>query len=134
MESLIYPWVSSVRDSLPRTAKALPRALLLTGQPGLGKRPTALFLAQCLLCETQRDWLQACGTCASCLLYRAGNHPDLRLLEIGQEEDDPRSRTADDEPLPLKKATRHITVEKVRGLMDFVASPLPAKSFPKLTA
>ena len=120
MEGLTYPWITPVLDRLPRRARALPRALLMTGRPGLGKRATALFLAQSLLCETDRDVLQACGTCASCRLYQAGNHPDLRILEVGQEEEAPASGAADDEAAPSKKASRQISVEKVRTLMDFV--------------
>jgi DNA polymerase III subunit delta' len=120
MEGLTYPWITPVLDRLPRRAKALPRALLLTGRPGLGKRATALFLAQSLLCETDRDALQACGTCASCRLYQAGNHPDLRILEVGQEDEAPASGTSDDDAGPSKKASRQISVEKVRTLTDFV--------------
>ena len=120
MENLNYPWVSSVLERLPRAATALPRALLLSGRPGLGKRATAFFLAQGLLCETQRDQLQACGTCVSCLLFRAGNHPDLRTLDIGQEEEGASAGAADEEGVPSKKAPRHISVERVRALTDFV--------------
>ena len=120
MEGLTYPWITPVLDRLPRRARALPRALLLTGRPGLGKRATALFLAQSLLCETHRDALQACGTCASCRLYQAGNHPDLRILKVGQEEEMPASGAADDEAGPSKKASQQISVEKVRTLTDFV--------------
>jgi DNA polymerase-3 subunit delta' len=117
VEDLIYPWVLPVLDRLPRPVKALPRALLLTGRPGLGKRATALSLVQGLLCETQREGLKACGTCASCLLYQVGNHPDLRMLEVGQEEEGP---AVDEDAGPSKKVSRQIAVERVRTLMDFV--------------
>ncbi len=120
MEGLIYPWVAPVLEKLPRAAKALPRALLLTGRPGLGKRATALFLAQSLLCETQRDGLKACGTCASCRLYQVGNHPDFRILEVGQEEDVPAPGTDDEEAGPAKKPIRQISVDRIRALVDFV--------------
>ncbi|HKB82357.1 MAG TPA: DNA polymerase III subunit delta' [Burkholderiales bacterium] len=98
----------------------MPRALLLAGRRGLGKRSTALFLAQGLLCETDREGLKACGTCVSCRLCQAGNHPDLRILEAGPEEDDPASSAADDEGGSSKKATRPISVERVRVLWEFV--------------
>src|SRR3954462_1999722 len=120
METLTYPWVSPLLAKLPATARALPRALLLTGRPGLGKRATALFLAQSLLCETQRDELVPCGTCPSCMLYRAGNHPDLRTLEIGEDET-PSAGASDEEFPPAKKQSQHIPVQKVRALLDFVA-------------
>jgi len=120
METLTYPWVSALLAKLPANAMALPRALLLTGRPGLGKRATALFLAQSLLCETQRDKLIPCGTCPSCLLYRAGNHPDLRTLEVGEDETQ-STGASDEELLPAKKQSQHIPVQKVRTLLDFVA-------------
>ena len=121
MADLTYPWIAPVLDKLPRSAAALPRALLLTGRPGLGKRATALFLAQSLLCETQREGLKPCGTCPSCLLYKVGNHPDLRMLEVGQEEEGAASGTGDEESAaPVKKASRQISVEKIRTLTDFV--------------
>ena len=121
MADLTYPWITPVLDKLPRSAAALPRALLLTGRPGLGKRASALFLAQSLLCETQRVGLKPCGTCASCLLYKVGNHPDLRMLEVGQEEEGAASGTADEESAaPAKKASRQISVEKIRTLTDFL--------------
>lgn len=120
MESLTYPWIRPILDRLPRAARALPRALLLAGRPGLGKRATALFLAQALLCETEREGLKPCRTCASCRLYQVGNHPDLRMLEPGQEEDSAASGATDEEAGPSKKASRQISVEKVRTLVDFV--------------
>src|SRR3954470_9209597 len=119
MEALTYPWVLPLLAKLPTSAMALPRALLLTGRPGLGKRATALFLAQSLLCETKRDGLIPCGTCPSCLLYRAGNHPDLRTLEVGEDET-PNAGASDEELLPAKKQSQHIPVQKVRALLDFV--------------
>ena len=119
MEGLTHPWIRPILDRLPRAAGALPRALLLAGRPGLGKRATALFLAQALLCETEREGLEACGTCASCRLYQVGNHPDLRMVEAGQEEDSPASGATDEEAGTSKKASRQISVEKIRTLVDF---------------
>ena len=86
----------------------------------MGKRATALFLAQSLLCETQREGLKPCGSCASCLLFKVGNHPDLRVLEVGQEEESPISGALDEEATSAKKASRQISVEKIRTLTDFV--------------
>ena len=119
MEVLTYPWLAPVFNRLPRSARALPRALLLAGRPGLGKGATALFLAQSLLCEAQRDGLKACGTCASCRLYQVGNHPDLRTLEVGQEDEGPASGAEEEAGAP-KKPSRQISVDRVRTLTEFV--------------
>ncbi len=118
--SLNYPWTAAVLVRLPGDPKSLPRALLLTGRAGLGKRETALFLANGLLCETKRKGLEPCGTCASCLLLKAGNHPDLRVLEVGQEEEPAASDGEDEVPTSKKKPARQISVDKVRALADLV--------------
>src|SRR5258708_37784045 len=119
MEDLTYPWVLSLLDRLPRSAKALPRALLLAGRRGLGKRSTALFLSPGLLCETDREGLKACGTCVSSRLYQAGNHPDMRILEAGPEEDDPASSAPDDECGASENAHRAVAAEIVLALGGF---------------
>src|SRR2546429_631167 len=53
-------------------------ALLLTGQPHVGKFTTALAMAGVLLCEEARG----CGSCRHCRLVARRAHPDLRILEI----------------------------------------------------
>jgi DNA polymerase III delta' subunit len=60
----------------------LPSSLLFSGTAGVGKRLIARELAQQLLCSANQAAPQGgCGTCQSCRLIRAGNHPDLRALE-----------------------------------------------------
>jgi DNA polymerase-3 subunit delta' len=120
MEVLNYPWIAPVIGRLPGDASAMPRALLLTGSPGLGKRHCALFLAQSLLCETKKTALQPCGTCASCRLFQAGNHPDLRILEVGQEEEQGAAHAEEAEPGPAKKPSKQIAIQAVRALADLV--------------
>jgi DNA polymerase III subunit delta' len=67
-------WRAAVRATTP--------ALLMHGPQGIGERAFVLALAEAWLCESA-DPAQArpCGTCPSCRLLAAGNHPDLRLLE-----------------------------------------------------
>jgi DNA polymerase-3 subunit delta' len=67
--------------------QTLPPALLLAGPAGVGKRRTAVALAQAMNClqplsspELERD---ACGTCPSCLRIERGVHPDVMILEPG---------------------------------------------------
>jgi DNA polymerase-3 subunit delta' len=121
MEKIDYPWVKPALERLPATVQAMPHALMLSGQAGLAKRTTALFLAKALLCETERAVLGACGKCPSCHLYDAGNHPDLRIIEIGQE-DVQASESLEEEPAtPAKKPSRQIPVDAIRALSDFVA-------------
>ncbi len=67
----------------------LPPALLLAGPRGVGKRRTAIALAQALNClnpvDRGADALErdACGECASCRRIERGVHPDIVILAPG---------------------------------------------------
>lgn len=65
----------------------LPPALLLAGPAGVGKRKTAVALAEALNClhprtdgPLERD---ACGTCGACTRIARGVHPDAIVVEPG---------------------------------------------------
>ena len=66
----------------------LPPALLLAGPEGVGKRRTALAIAETLNClelRTAGDFeIDACGACASCRRIARGVHPDVIVLEPGE--------------------------------------------------
>lgn len=82
-----YPWQKTDWRRLRayQTQDRLPQALLLTGPRGIGKSRLALYFAQNLLCESRN----ACGTCHSCALLAADNHPDLVTLAPEQGKDIP---------------------------------------------
>lgn len=118
----MFPWVLPILESLPRSPSAMPQAMLLAGQAGLGKRTTALYLAHAILCETVRPELEACGRCVGCKLIEADTHPDLRLVEIGQQDEPEESSEAHEGTASTqKKPTRQISVDRIRALNDFVA-------------
>jgi DNA polymerase III subunit delta' len=80
----------------------LPPALLFAGPAGVGKRTTAVALAETINClepvaseSLPRD---ACGKCASCRRIARGVHPDVLIVEPG----DPGS----------------IKIEQVRDVVD----------------
>ncbi|MEX2169536.1 MAG: DNA polymerase III subunit delta' [Pirellulales bacterium] len=73
------PVVNRFRRTLARGR--LASTYLFVGPSGVGKRTFALRLAQSLMCVKSADAdLAPCGECASCVLFAAGNHPDLLLV------------------------------------------------------
>src|SRR5205823_8856542 len=85
-----------------------PHALLLTGREGIGKRTFALELARSLLCEDGAGDGFACGVCASCRYVQAGQHPDLRVVEPVEVDDD-----------NVATPSLWITIAHVRALIDW---------------
>ena len=69
--------------------ETLPSSLLFAGPRGVGKRRTAMALAQALNClEPKRGAdarvpFDACGRCASCTRIARGVHPDVLVVEPG---------------------------------------------------
>jgi DNA polymerase-3 subunit delta' len=61
-------------------AGTLPPSLLFAGPSGVGKRKTALALAQALNCLAPRDG-DACGACTACTRIARGVHPDVSVVE-----------------------------------------------------
>lgn len=78
----------------------LPHALLLAGPDGTGLGEFAAALAQALLCEAPTPSGPCGGECRSCVLYKAGNHPDIRTVTP-------------------EKAGAPIKVEAVRALIGY---------------
>ncbi len=58
-------------------ARQLAHAYLFTGPAGSGKFVAALELAMGLLCDAETG---PCGTCESCRMVLANNHPDFRCV------------------------------------------------------
>jgi DNA polymerase III subunit delta' len=84
----LLPWHSAATAQVRQAwaANRLPHAILVQGAEGLGKGSFAAWLAAAVLCEKSTNvTLDACGTCASCALIKAGSHPDLYW--VAPEED-----------------------------------------------
>lgn len=57
-------------------------AYLFQGTEGVGKKTTALALAQTLNCLNPQGALaESCGICLSCIKLKEGNHPDVQVME-----------------------------------------------------
>src|SRR5262245_57620880 len=69
----------------------LPPSLIFAGPEGVGKRLTAIALAQLLNCQqtdvrnqkTEDRSLDACGECAACTRIARGVHADVLVIEPG---------------------------------------------------
>jgi DNA polymerase-3 subunit delta' len=105
----LLPWqVDAARAMLAQRAR-WPHALLLHGRKGLGKRTFAVNLACALLCENPLAGGGACGHCSSCGYVAAGQHPDLRMIEPVDVDDEGNEK-------PLAE----IPIRHIRALIDFV--------------
>jgi DNA polymerase-3 subunit delta' len=105
MVDALYPWQADVaRDALARRG-TWPHGLLLTGSRGIGKRALAMHFAHALLCESPCADGSACGTCASCGYVNAGQHPDLRVLDLVELDEEGEA-----------KALAEIKIDTVRDL------------------
>ena len=126
------PWQSGLWDQLAGWRDRLPHAVLLHGGRGIGKRHVAQAFAQLLLCESPRS-AQACGTCASCQLIAADNHPDFRWLmpaadmppradDAGEPEEGSEAVEAQATGGKSKKPpSREIVIDQVRRIGDFLS-------------
>lgn len=112
---MLYPWHQTLWQTLRAQGERQHHALLLTGEPGIGKLAFARHLAQSLLCESPDAAIKPCGSCDACRWYASGNHPDFRELAPASESEDD-----EDDAKAKKKASAWITVDQVRELNDFV--------------
>src|SRR5438128_7243678 len=104
----LLPWQQATAATLLANRERWPHAFLLAGRRGVGKRILALHFARALLCERPRPGGDACGACPSCGYVVAGAHPDLRLLEPLEFDDEGRAVAVD-----------AVTVDRIRDLIAF---------------
>jgi DNA polymerase III subunit delta' len=83
------------------TNERLAHAYLFHGEESIGKRLTAIRLAQALNCERppETNGLDSCSACRSCQQIEARTHPDFFVIEPDQEQ-----------------ATQQIKIEQVREI------------------
>lgn len=74
------PAVTELKKQLSAAAAEglLSHAVLIEGEPGVGKRELALWLCKALLCKSQNP---PCGHCSVCKKVDGGNHPDVEIYE-----------------------------------------------------
>jgi DNA polymerase-3 subunit delta' len=64
-------------------AGRLPHAVIFAGQEGVGKFSIAVSLSALLMCAERSDH-SFCGKCRHCRLIEAGTHPDLQIIQLGE--------------------------------------------------
>lgn len=76
------------RSSLERILKGnkIPSSLLFHGNSGIGKLLVGKELAISLLCDASKKTLGGCASCSSCLLFKAGNHPDFIVCDLADRQ------------------------------------------------
>lgn len=127
---MIFNWQTKSFLQLTALRKRLPHALLLYGQEGIGKTHLARYFAQSLLCENPTNDQYACASCAACLWFEQGSHPDFRLVcpdaYIEEKESNQNNLTEAETTETVeskkesKKASQEIKVAQIRMLADFV--------------
>lgn len=78
----MYPWLQPTYAQLAKRklTNKLHHALLLQGPRGIGKADFVKQFSGFLLCA-KSEFEQVCGQCQSCLLQKAGNHPDFHEVQ-----------------------------------------------------
>ena len=79
------PGNRSLKASLRRAlAGRVPQTILLSGDDSRSLETLSTALAAGILCEA--DGPRPCGACLSCRKVQDGVHPDLTLIDEGEEE------------------------------------------------
>lgn len=117
----LHPWNEALWRGLGMPARVQPAAMLLVGPRGVAKTAFSLHLAQALLCSEPNADGEACGTCQSCRLYLAGNHPDFRLLQATKVLEGERTPESEAGRSPTGGASSAwIRVDQVRALGELL--------------
>ncbi len=117
----LLPWhLQPLRELLARRSN-LPHALLIHGNPGIGKVDFAKAIAQSLLCESNVEGI-ACGKCGACGWFQEGNHPDFRALlpDILADDDVDSESSADEGDRKDEKKSKEIRIDQVRAIAGFM--------------
>jgi DNA polymerase-3 subunit delta' len=125
--------------------QSLTPSLILSGPEGVGKRLTAISIAQELNCLTPKDG-GACGTCTVCKRIARGTHPDVLTIEPGDNGSIKieQVRTAIDGAVyrPFEGRRRVTIIEQAdalviaaqNALLKTLEEPLPASVFMLVTS
>lgn len=104
----------------------IAHAYLFKGPDGVGKKLFAAAMARAVNCRTMGPE-KSCGTCASCLKYASGNHPDYSVespekgaIKIGRVREVCRSLSYP----PYESEKRVVVMEDVHTMRQEAANSL----------
>lgn len=102
------PWLGPAQRRVQEAwaAHKLPHSLLLLAQAGLGADRLAGWIAAFTLCESPAQ--RPCGSCPSCVLLQADNHPDLKVVRL---EDDAQQIKVDQ----IRELIESLSLASYRG-------------------
>lgn len=83
--------IRKIREQI--AGKRLVHAILISGEPGTGKRTLAHLISSALMCKADNGI--PCGRCAGCRMALSGEHPDITVIQKGIpiSPDIPKGRT-----------------------------------------
>ena len=90
---MIYPWLKENWQQATRYLKddRLSHAILLSGPDAIGKLEFCLSYIQLLNCTSPTVDNFACGECKDCRLFNAKTHPDVRMINVDDSEEQKKS-------------------------------------------
>lgn len=83
-----YPWLTASWSKLDdyRQQNALPNALMVIGEKGLGYQELVETFANSIVCTMLGSNGLACGDCDACRMFAAGSYPDFILVTPEEDE------------------------------------------------
>lgn len=122
-------WLNGSRAQFLKLSNRLPHALLIYGEPGVGKHLLAMELVAALICDTpqtQSGVLVSCGQCRNCTMFESGNHPDFHYISSERIHDAgatahlsyARRYLEPVEKRNKRKPRAVISVDQIRALID----------------
>lgn len=137
------PGNASLKASLQRALSGrFPQTVLLSGDDSAGLEALSIVLAAGILCESPEK--RPCGTCLACRKVEQGVHPDLTVIDEGENElkvDLARRIKAENAIIPNDGARRVTIIRHAQNLNPMAQNALlkeleepPAYAFFILTA
>lgn len=104
-EDVIERFLSSIESG------RLPHTFLFVGPNGVGRKTTALAIAQALLCERSP---KACGTCGSCIRIST-------LAGQKTEKNSPTGGTGTESLLLIEPEKNQVKIDQARHVVEFLS-------------